>query len=785
MTGVGTPTNTEVLPERADTGMHDQPLLNPAAINRSSGEITLLHEGLRFLRQVRCRKWVLFTALAVGCLLGGIYYAATPRVYESRASLLVLKTGAETWTAGMSGERIVQDLMPTYQNMLASEEVLEAAIAQLSPEDRVDFKDAPRDAWLDIFRDNLTVTAVQKANILNVVYQSKDPSAAAAVVDALLSAYLAFMDKLHKSTAREILDILTEEKQGLEEELREKEAELLTMRGQVGELVIRDGDQGVSVVVKRAVSLSDSLMKAHEKRLEAQSQLRAIETAIRNGEDLQQHVFAMADSVGREVLLQRLGLTSSDAYTISRMHQQLLESEARLHAELQLYGPAHRKVRETQERIRVAEEYLRSRHQSEMAKLREISHQELAPMLIQMARQQFEQSVEHENSICASYEEEKRRAIELDRGVAALDILELDLNRLRGFYDVVLERIKDIDLGEESGMVRTSVLSRPKVPLSPVWPDLITVALAAGMIALAAGLAVVYVQDRLEDRFRSPEELRQQLGIPVLAMVQELQSLPGTGVDSLHVHTCPKAAESESFRTLRTALSFAQDGVRSLVMSSSEPGDGKTTVVANLAAAYAQSGKRTLLIDADMRRPGLTPLLDLWGPQGLSVVLRQSTPIAEAVAKNLQPSVLENLDVLPSGPRAANPAELLSADRFQELLAWAETAYDLILIDSPPALIADTAIIARQVEGVLLVVEPEKNPRRLVMRVAETFATLQITVLGIVANRLSRDSGSEYYGYGYGYSYTYGYGHDDDDDETRKPRQRLKRPTRRRRQKAA
>jgi len=287
--------------------MEEQPLLNPAAIARSPVEVNPLHEAVRFLRAVRCRKWVVVTALAVGCLLGGVYYASTPRVYESRASLLVLQTGAENWTAGMSGERIVQDLMPTYQNMLASEEVLEAAIALLSLEDRVDFKDVPRSEWVKTLRGNLTVSAVRQANILDIVYQSKDPDAAAAVVDSLLSAYLAFMDKLHKSTAREILDILTEEKQALEEQLREKEAQLLAMRGQVGDLVIRDGDQRISVVVKRAVSLSDSLMRAHEERLEAQSQLRAIEAAIRNGEDLQQQVFAMADSVGRVRRRRRFG----------------------------------------------------------------------------------------------------------------------------------------------------------------------------------------------------------------------------------------------------------------------------------------------------------------------------------------------------------------------------------------------------------------------------------------------------------------------------------------------
>ena len=144
-------------------------------------------------------------------------------------------------------------------------------------------------------------------------------------------------------------------------------------------------------------------------------------------------------------------------------------------------------------------------------------------------------------------------------------------------------------------------------------------------------------------------------------------------------------------------------------------------------------------------------MLDLRGPRGLSTALRSELPIADAVAENLHCSLMENLDVLASGPRPANPAELLCGDRFQELLAWAETSYDQILVDSPPAIFTDTAIVGRQVDGVLLVVQPEKNPRRLVTRVTENFATMSITVLGIVANRLSAKKSEGYYGYGYGY----------------------------------
>lgn len=286
--------------------------------------------------------------------------------------------------------------------------------------------------------------------------------------------------------------------------------------------------------------------------------------------------------------------------------------------------------------------------------------------------------------------------------------------------------------------------------------------------AFSDGHELVYVLDILDDRFRSVEEMQAQLRAPVLAMVRQLKMIGQPGAESLQVHAQPDAAESEAFRTLRTALSLTEPPPSRLVISSAEPGDGKTTVLANLAVSFAQSAKRTLLIDADLRRPGLTGLLDLKGREGLSNLIRGHRDVAELAASCVRPSGIEDLDVLPSGPRPPNPAELLASPRFMDLLAWAEAVYDRVLIDSPPALAAsDTAIIGRLVDGVVLVVQPEKNRRRLVMRAAESLTGLKIQLVGVVINRLASPKDGGYYGYHDGYAYDYTYGaHEEADRNT-------------------
>jgi hypothetical protein len=245
--------------------------------------------------------------------------------------------------------------------------------------------------------------------------------------------------------------------------------------------------------------------------------------------------------------------------------------------------------------------------------------------------------------------------------IAQVEILKGEVARSRDYYNLLVERIRSIDLNDELGN-RTAVVSPPQVAMNPAWPHLKIVGLLSFVLGCGVGLGVIYVLDLFDDRFRSPEEFRIQLGIPILAMVRQMEGLDGHGLQSVHTFTKPNGVESEAFRTLRTSISFAKQSTERVVVTSTEPGDGKTTILINLAVAYAQSGKRTLLIDADMRRPGMSTLLELRGTHGLSQILRDERPVVQCIAENMYASGAENLDVIPSGSRPINPAELLSRD---------------------------------------------------------------------------------------------------------------------------
>ncbi len=732
----------------------------------------------RFLRIVLLRREILIVSVIATLMLGSLYYWTATRIYEAHASLLVLQTSEQDTTASMAGERVAKDLMPTYTRLVTSDAVLIEALQLLPPEHHVDFSGTPRSDWPGLLRTNLAVNALRGTNILSLSYHSKDPKAAKAVVDAVLTAYLAFMNELCSSTAGEVANSLANRLGELNDEFARKSQEKHRVRSEARELALKDGENGVNVVVARAINLNEACMEAYNKRVEAQSQLFGLQQAAQRGENLQQYALTMLESVGNEYVKNALGFGTQDALIASQATQRLLKDKATLESKRQIYGPQHRSVRELEESIRVTEGFLSNRRSVQIAVLEKVGNEHLAPMLFGIAQQQLEQATVHEQNLRASFETESKRALDLDGHASRLETVEHELTQLLMEKQALVEQLKKIDLHQGNGMIKTRIITDPEVPKAPATPRLAKTVALSLFLGVAFGLAVIYILDLLDDRFRSPEEMQSQLGVPVLAMVRKLEALNQVGPGGIHVHAEPTGVGAESFRTLRTALAFAAGGANRLVVTSTEPGDGKTTISVNLGTTIAQSGKRTLLIDADMRRPGLTPLVNLRGQRGLSTILRDSAPIADAIHHNLVPGFLQNLDIIPSGPRPVNPMELLASDRFSDLLAWAETIYDQIIVDSPPVLaVSDSAIVGRLVDGVVLTVRPEKNRRRLVTRAVESFPPLGVNILGIVVNNVDAEKNQDYYGYGYGYSYDYGHDAGNDATPGEQPRQRPRRVT--------
>jgi capsular exopolysaccharide synthesis family protein len=384
-----------------------------------------------------------------------------------------------------------------------------------------------------------------------------------------------------------------------------------------------------------------------------------------------------------------------------------------------------------------------------------IERNQLARTLIGLLRQRVDGLVRYGQRL-AKAEQEVRKEVEGISGqLIRIQAIEGEIEWGKQMRDRLLNQLASLSGAEDGPIIRAEKISDPVRATTPTSPNLRRVALLALLAGMATGLAAVYVLDTLDDRFRSVEELQAQVGVPVLAVVQDLPRREGHGVGALQLVAEPDTPESEAFRTLRTSLGLTHDQSRRIVVTSAEPGDGKTTVLANMAVAYASSGKRTLLIDADLRRPGLSNMLGVRGVEGLSNVIRLQGqgPIGEVVEPHIRKTGVPGLDILASGPRPMNPAELLGGQNFADLLAWADSRYDRVLIDSPPALAAsDTAIIGQLVDGVLLVIQPLKNQRRMVLRAVESFGMLKIPVIGLVANRVGVRAGSSYYGYAIDYS---------------------------------
>jgi capsular exopolysaccharide synthesis family protein len=298
-------------------------------------------------------------------------------------------------------------------------------------------------------------------------------------------------------------------------------------------------------------------------------------------------------------------------------------------------------------------------------------------------------------------------------------------------------------------------------PGTKVAPNLMQTLIAAAFLGLLGGMGLAYVSELTDKSFRTPDEIRRRLGVRVIGHIPRIEPVKGELVAGLSPQLCaahtPRSMNAEAFRGLRTALYFSIQGRGHQVIQVTSPhmGDGKSTLVANLAISIAQSGKSVVLIDADFRRPKIHKFFSIANPNvGLASVISGDAELVDAI----QPCAVHGLFILPCGPRPTNPAELLTLPRFQDLLKVIREKYDFVLIDTPPLLVvSDPAVVAPRVDGVILTLRVAKNNRPVAERAKELLTSLGTNILGVVVNGYDDVAAGRRYGYSYHYSYGYGY----------------------------
>ncbi len=723
---------------------------------------------VHLLRAIRYHKAYLVTSLIVAGLLGSVYFFTATRIYEANASILITKSNSGVWSDPSSSDEGRNGLVPTYEMLFSSKVVLERAIKTLQqkpPSARIDLAAHRRDLWVDILRNNLTAKGVRNTNIIQLSYRSQAPEAATEVVAAILDSYMSFMEKHHKDVSIEIMTILETEMKDNEKRLREKQAELLAQKSAAGEISLDEGGNHVHPIVERVIELNKSLLSAGKKRIQLHSSLVAVRAAIQNGGDLRQHLIAFEPEVGQEVIMSSLGMNPQLAAAADKEERELRGYRIELNRLRPHLGPTHHEIVLLHQKILAAEQYLQDYYAKINNRQQTMGRSQLGPLLVTMIQERLAQTTAHENELRQQYEAFKAEALQLNDRQAQLQMVTNEVGRLQNYHNTLLNRIANIDMGQDNTGVRVAVVSDPTAIKGPVAPRLSIIGMLSLLSGLGIGVSIVYVLDLLDDRFSSPQELSEHLGVPVLAIVKKLIANGDEDARLLPTYDDPLSVESEAFRTLRTTLTLSSQDTQRVAITSYEPADGKTTVLANLAVSYAQANKRTLLIDADLRRPGLTKFFNVRGCEGLAEILRSDESIALMAPARLQPTGVDGLDILPCGTRPPNPSELLSESRLAEIVAWAETRYDQIFIDCPPILaVSDAAMVARHTDGMLLVVRPDKNHRRRVIQSAEALASLDVNLLGVVANRVDNKKNGGYYDYAYGYGGEYHYVENEEQD---------------------
>lgn len=724
---------------------------------------------VRFLNLLRRRKNVLWCALLATFTAGLVYYAVAPRYYESVAKLMIIVQQGTDQVSTMSEQSNSDNVMASQRELVRSPKVIQAAIESLDPEFQVDLVDeAPRN-WVTSISERLSTSTVRKTNHMQVRYLSRQPEAAAAVVDAVIDSYLSFVEKTHQGAATKVLAGQQRRLDALEEKLAGKQQRLEHLRANLEALTPTGNSEVVDPVVSEAIYLHEALMELRKQRLEGQASLATVEQALRNGEDVRRHMGLVQEAVGEQVLLSSLGLSPQDAEIQTEQQKQLLANEDELRRIAPYLGAQHPKTIALSNRINATRQYLASYKSSFGDRLQSLSNAEIGPLLVEVLSQSVNRMYLKEQQLTVSYDTAFKEATRKSSEINELAALQREVEQLeldRHAYD---QKIAEVDVHQLLAPIQATIVQDPLPAEKPATPKIKEVLVMSALAGLIIGSLIIYTQDMLDDRFGSPEEMAAQLGLPVLSLVRTLQPTGGTGLDAVHMHAGGEMVELEAFRTLRTALTLNGQSADRLVVSSTEPSDGKTTVSANLAVSLAQAGNRTLVIDGDLRRPGMTALMDMKGKAGLTDLLVTDGKVSELAEQIVHHSELEGLDIIPAGPRRPDPAELLAGKNFVDLLAWADSRYDKVLIDCPPVLaVSDAQITGRLVDGVMIVVSPEKNHRRLVARACENFLNAGVHVFGVVANRISEESSA---GYGYGYTYDYGssaeeYSEADDAPET-------------------
>jgi succinoglycan biosynthesis transport protein ExoP len=585
------------------------------------------------------------------------------------------------------------------------------------------------------FLASLSVRRVPNSRLMDVNFESTDPQLAARIVNAHIETYV-------QRNFQSQYDSTTHATTWLRDQLDE-----LKIRVQ------RSEDARIAYERQNQIwTLDDKQNVTSQRFVDANREL----TAAQNERVKKQAILEFAKSGNIDAVPQ---IQSNAA--LGEYQRRLNETTTQYREALEQFGPNFPRVKHLQSQINNVQADIQKEKQN----------------IIDTLDSEYRQAVARETMLGKELDIQKRDVNAMSSKMVEYNILKREAEANKVLYDGLLTKLREagVSAGLRSSNIR--VVDPAMIPSTPSRPAKARNVALALVVGLVGGIGLALMREYMDNTVKTPDDVETLVRLPSLAVVPQFETTDGNGSSGrqkllpgfssngrgkrleLVAQHLPKSQMSEAFRALRTSLllSRADHPPQVILVTSALPREGKTTAAANLAVTLAQLGDSTIVVDADLRKPGVGRLLNMNSGSyaGLSSYLAGASNLDSVIVPH---PTIPNLAAIPTGPLPPNPADLLSSHRVAEAITELRKRFKFIVIDSPPVMAAtDAVILSVETDGVLLVVRSGETPKEAFTRTRDLLVSVKCNILGVVLNAVDSRSPDYYYSYRY-YPYSYGYG---------------------------
>jgi capsular exopolysaccharide synthesis family protein len=741
------------------------------------------HESPREYIAILLRgKWTILITTAIVAGLVAIYTFTSEPIYEASSLVLInmqAKDGALPMfdaTGTVNASRIPNEL-EILKSALTAQDVAGALLSKMFLDDKktevipiltIDKQEKQGDtiATTDVVRDRLLSVVgfmpLRETDVIKITTRTRNPREAALIANVYTEVYTTRnlnASRLRSKAVREFLQTQLQSKKGV---LDTTEKDLQNYMRSSG--VVSLDAEGSKVVTQL------SQLEAQRDGIEVDKSSRQ-KTLLSYKEELARLEPGSAKEMGE----------ANDSY-IRLLQEQIAKLEVQRdivvaqNPELVDQDIYSDKLKEIDQQIGVLKKNLQTRTQQFLGSMMPGSRgqgERTGSFLAEAKQKIIEQQIELQgldarkialDGVIREYENKFNQIPKKSMELAKLQRSRLSSEKL---YLLVEEKFNETAIKEKSQFGYVDVIDPAVVPVKPVGPKVLLNLILGFFLGLGLGCGIVFVQASIDLRVRTPEDLKRHGFVPLSSISQmdseikkikldvKTQKAPCLLDPHLITFYRPMAPIAESYRHLRTNIQFLQTDtqVRCFVVTSANPGEGKTTTVCNLAISLAQAEKKVLLVNADLRRSMVQHLFGVKNEKGLTDFLLGSVGLVEV----LQRQVLPNLDIINSGAVPHNPSEILGSKKMKEFIRLMKEKYDIILFDTPPLLaVTDAAALATETDGVLIVASAGMTKVPELKSVTEFLLSIGVNILGVVLNNFDIHNAYNRYSSGYVYGY-YGY----------------------------